>query len=312
VLPLDDHEGTRQGLVVVLDDITYERQVKGALTRYLPEDVVERMLADPTRQVLGGVCGRATVLFSDIRDFTRMTEGLGAGEMMDFLNGYFAVMVEEVLQQQGVLDKFIGDGLMAVFGVPYARPDDAARAVRAALRMKAALHAFNAARAARGQERVRAGIGINTGEVVSGNIGSLKRMDFTVLGDTVNSASRLEGLNKQYDTEILIAEGTLAEAGGAAAFAVRPVDRVVMKGKRRPVEVFEVLGGPDYAPTEAQQSFVRGVEAYRRRDFASALEHFRQGAGEDPPCRVFVDRCEHLIRYPPAPDWDGVWRATVK
>ena len=311
VLPLTDHEGERQGLVLVLDDITYEKQVKSALTRYIPEDVVEKMLSDPQRQGLGGVCGRATVLFSDIRGFSQISEGMTANQTMDFLNGYFAVMVDEVLQQQGVLDKFLGDGMMAVFGVPYPRPGDATRAARAAVRMKASLARFNAARAAAGQPPVRMGVGVNTGEVISGNIGTQKRMDFTVLGDTVNIASRLESLNKQYDTEVLITDSTLEECD-PDAFVLRPVDRVIVKGRSRPVDVYEVLGERGYTLTPAQAHSVCGVEAYRRRAFAEALDCFRRGADADGLCRAFLARCEHLIQHPPAADWDGVWRAVAK
>ena len=231
VLPLSGPDQTRQGLVVVLEDITREKRIKSLLVKKMAKDVVERLLSDPQMQQLGGRRGKATILFSDIREFTNISEAMTAEQVVDLLNAYFTVMVEEVQTYGGILDKFIGDAIMALYGIPFPEPDDAARAVRTALRMKEVLQPFNAGRAARGLEPIHIGIGVNTGEVVYGNIGSESRSDFTVIGDTVNLASRLEGLNKVYGSQVLITEFT--GEGKSATPSHAPVDHVARERAAR-------------------------------------------------------------------------------
>ena len=308
-LPLTDLEGAERGQVLVIEDITTERRVKNTLTRYMSRDIVEKILKDGDQQ-LGGVSNKATVLFSDIREFTTISEGLAAEKVMDFLNQYFTLMVDEVMRHEGVLDKYMGDALMAVFGVPYPGTDDAVRGVRAALAMVRVLGEFNARRAAQGLPTVQMGIGINTDSVVSGRMGSAKRMEYTVIGDGVNIASRLEGLTKQYGAQILVTESTVRELGDH--FYVREVDHVRMKGKVRPVGIYEVLGDAAYKPTAEQKLFEQGYEAYCQRQFQLAREAFRAGAKRDPACGIFLARCDAFLEAPPPADWDGVWRATSK
>ena len=297
VLPLENADNMFEGLVVVVEDVTQEKRVKSTLTRYMAQEIVERMLADPDQQVLGGVRSAATVLFSDIRQFTSISEELTAEQTMDMLNEYFTLMVEKIFLQRGLLDKFIGDALMAVFGVPYAHDDDGIRAVRTALNMTTALERFNVSWTARGHQPIKIGIGANSDEVISGNMGSQKRMDYTVIGDGVNMASRLEGLNKLYGTTILISDATRARVGDT--FKLRRLDQVIVKGKSKPAPIYEVLGEADFVESTAHTGYAEALAAYSAGEFSDALQTFARFAEVDPPSATMATRCRQLIANPP-------------
>jgi adenylate cyclase len=210
-LPLATEKGKHLGVVVIADDITQEQRLMSTLFRYVTRQVAEEIMKDRDRIKLGGNRSNVTVLFSDIRNFTTMSEQLEAEEVVTMLNSYFTRMLDPIFRYEGTLDKFIGDAIMAVFGAPIPLANDAEHAVRAALEMRRALRWYNEDRAGQGLPPIDNGIGITKGEAVSGNIGSEQRMDYTVIGDTVNIASRLEGLTKSYNHKILVNEGVYKE-----------------------------------------------------------------------------------------------------
>ncbi len=212
--------------------------IKDTFGKYVSKQVAEAILNG--RLELGGERKRATVLISDIRNFTAISEKLPPEEVVDFLNEYFSEMVSVVTKYEGTLDKFIGDALLAVFGAPIAHADDAKRAVFAALEMQEKLKEFNKKRVKKGQNEIRIGVAVHTGNLVAGNIGSEVRMEYTVIGDTVNLTSRLEPLNKQFGTQILISESTYSEVKDD--IEVREIPAVELRGKEEKVKVYDVLG----------------------------------------------------------------------
>ncbi len=211
VLPLATEKGRGLGVVLISDDITQEQRLMSTLCRYVTRQVAEEILKDRDRLKLGGTRSSVSVLFSDIRNFTTISENSTAEEVVHMLNEYFTRMLDPIFRYEGTLDKFIGDAIMAVFGAPIPQPNDAESAVRAALEMRRALKWYNVDREGRGEPPIDIGIGITKGEAVSGNIGSEQRMEYTVIGDTVNTASRLEGLTKNYPYKILVNEQVFNE-----------------------------------------------------------------------------------------------------
>jgi adenylate cyclase len=266
---------------------------------------------------LGGKSATVTVLFSDVRNFTGITEELGALGTVRLLNEYFTIMVECIQKQGGMLDKFIGDAIMAVFGLPVPHGDDEDRAVRASISMIEDLRGWNAERVSSGKKPIEIGVGLNTDNVVSGNIGSPRRMDYTIIGDGVNLASRLESACKQYGAKILISELTYKKLRGT--YRVREVDRVVVKGKTEAVGVYEVL---DYHTDESFPHLVEvldyyknGIGWYRKQEWDKAAAALREALrlnSQDKLSRIYLERAEYMKANPPGGDWDGVWVLQAK
>ena len=215
-----------------------KRQVKRLFSRYVPRDVFDQLMSDPERAALGGKRRTMTVLFSDVRGFTAMSEKATPEEVVAQLNEYFSRMVDVLFEYRGTLDKFVGDMVMGLFGAPVDDPEHAEHAVQAALAMTRALDQLNQQWSAAGRPVLDIGIGISTGEMVAGNIGSTAIMSYTVIGDTVNLGARLESLNKDYGTRIIISDATRAALKGQ--YQLRPLGEVVVKGKSQPVAIFEV------------------------------------------------------------------------
>jgi adenylate cyclase len=215
-----------------------KRQVKRLFSRFVPRDVYNQLLADPTRAALGGKRRQMTVLFSDVRGFTALSEESTPEEVVGQLNEYFSRMVQVLFDHHGTLDKFVGDMVMGLFGAPLDDPDHAEHAVQAAIAMSRALDDLNRAWATAGKPQLDIGVGISTGDMVAGNIGSNTIMSYTVIGDTVNLGARLEALNKDYGSRIIISEATRAALKGR--YDIRPLGDVTVKGKSKPVTIFEI------------------------------------------------------------------------
>ena len=311
VQPLLNVDQQRIGSMIVLEDISSEKRLKSTMSRYMDPGIADRLLASGT-DLLGGQDIEATVLFSDIRGFTTLTEQLGPQGTVTLLNEYFTLMVDCLQKEGGMLDKFIGDAVMAAFGIPVPHEDDPDRALRTSIAMLTTLAAWNRQRAGEGKLPVNIGIGLNTDRVVSGNIGSQKRMDFTIIGDGVNLAARLESACKQYGAKLLISEFTFRKLRGT--YRTREIDLAVVKGKTKPVAVIEVL---DFHTEETFPHIVEvlglfkdGLSTYRARRWEDATRLFREALELNPadkPSLIHVERAQYLSENPPAEDWDGAW-----
>ncbi len=318
VLPLIDTEGKKLGAMIMVEDISSEKRMKSTMSRYMDPALAEQMMeGGDSDDFLGGKSTEATILFSDIRSFTTLTESLGAQGTVKMLNEYFTIMVDIITREGGMLDKFIGDAIMAAFGIPVTHDDDPDRAVRATIAMITELWDYNKVREGRGELPIDHGIGLNTGMIVSGNIGSPKRMDYTMIGDGVNLAARLESACKQYSARILISEFTRAKLKGT--YRMRDIDLVVVKGKTEPVGVVEVL---DYHTDETYPNlmdnvnyFNEAVKQYRGANWDKAINNFEEAMKANPSdklAQTYIDRCELMKAEPPDGEWDGVWVMTSK
>ena len=310
-VPLQDMRDERIGSMLIMEDITREKRVRNTMSRYMSKAVMDELL-EGGEAALGGTNREVSVLFSDIRGFTAMSERLGARETVAMLNDYFTDMVDVVFAHNGILDKYIGDMIMAVFGSVRSTREDAANAVNVGSRMMTALRELNIRREKAGHEPIRIGIGISTGDVVAGSIGSPKRLEYTVIGDRVNLAERLQNANKVYGTSVLICESTAARLRGSVR--MRDLDLIRVRGMRAPVPICEVLEyhTPQSLPRmdEVVQAFGEGVVHYRKQAWTQAAAAFSAALAAHPgdrPSRLYLDRCEIYREIPPPGEWDGVW-----
>jgi adenylate cyclase len=309
IQPLLSLKSKRLGTMVMLEDITTEKRMKSAMSRYMAPTLVDKLVAG---DILVGQNLQATVLFADIRAFTELASALGPQNTVATLNECFSIMSASVLEEGGILDKFIGDAIMAEFGIPLPHEDDPDSAVRAAIKMITNIGIYSVQRIERGERPIEIGIGLNTDEVISGNIGSSKRMDYTVIGEGVNIASRLESACKKYHAKILCSGRTYKQLKGI--YKSREIDLVVLKGSHQPISIYEIL---DYHSNESFPNmysvfefFEKGLRSYREQNFDEALAHFRKALELNPSDRInqiYIDRCKHFKDNPPEKDWDGSW-----
>ncbi|MBN3896459.1 MAG: GAF domain-containing protein [Nostoc sp. NOS(2021)] len=318
VNPLTNPEGAVRGGLVVLEDISQEKRMKTTMSRYLTPHVAEQVMALGEDALMVGERKEVTILFSDIRGYTTLTENLGAAEVVLLLNQYFETMVEAVFNYEGTLDKFIGDALMAVFGAPLPLTENHAwRAVQSALDMRCRLEEFNQRRIIQAQPQIRIGIGISSGDVVSGNIGSRKRMDYTVIGDSVNLSSRLEAVTKDYGCDILLSEFTYQLCSDR--IWVRQLDKIRVKGKYQAVNIYELIGDRNTPLDANTQEFLfhyhTGRSAYLSRNFSEAIACFEAAKciqPQDQAVDMHLERARNYQLTPPLESWDGVWTMLTK
>jgi adenylate cyclase len=285
-----------------------KRFVQEALGRYTSTALVRELMEHPEYLSLEwGESREMSVYFSDIAGFTTISEGLKPEDLVALLNDYLTTMTDLVLDHGGVVDKYIGDAIMAFWGAPLPATDHALRATKCAIAMRKKCDELRAGWHQKFGHEVFARAGVNSGHAVVGNMGSKHKYNYTVMGDMVNLASRLEGANKAYGTFLMVSEATVAKLGGA--MDVRELDRIAVKGKDLPVTVFEVLdevGVTDPAWIARARTFEAGLAKYRAMDFTGAREIFQANAGDE-PSEIFAERCKHFLAEPPPSGWNGVW-----
>jgi class 3 adenylate cyclase len=292
-----------------------KEMIRDTFKRYVSSSVVDELLKKGGDAIaLGGESKQLTIQFSDIVGFTSLSEALAPAQVVEFLNEYLSEMTGMIEAEQGIVDKYIGDAVMAFWGAPLPLEDHALRACRAALKQMAGVRALRRRWANRGDlSRFAIRLGLHTGEVIVGNIGSATRMDYTIIGDAVNTASRLEGLNKLYNTEILISESTRRFVAGRVL--TRELDLIRPVGKQEPVRIYELIAEAGaLAAAEAGQLAARnrvfgeGLALYREGRFEQALKPFAEvEALGDGPAQTFTKRCQGYLIQPPPTDWNGVY-----
>ena len=292
-----------------------KKKVRSAFSQYMHPALIAKMLNDPNGIQLGGEEKELTALFSDIRGFTTLSETLTPAQLVEHLNEYLTEMTEVIFKNWGTLDKYIGDAIMAFWGAPYPQDDHALRACRTGLAMITALQKLQEGWQSRGVPHIDIGVGINSGPMLVGNMGSRQRKNFTIMGDSVNLASRLEGINRQFGTHIIISEGTFLLVKDQVV--ARELDLIRVKGKTQPVKVYELLAlaKDAEAHNDLVTRFDKGLAAYRNGDWLPAIETFQQllvDYPQDGPSQVFIERCLNLLARPPEGAWDGVFVMKTK
>jgi adenylate cyclase len=282
-----------------------EQKIRNIFQKYVPVDVIDRFMSRP-ESMLVGESRILAVMFSDIRDFTRISEPLSPEQIVESLNTYFSAMVDIIQSRKGIVDKYIGDAIMAFFGAPVKHDDDPLQAVQSGFDMLEALEAFNSRQAKGGRPQFRIGIGINYGVVTIGNIGSEKKMDYTVIGDMVNLASRLEQLTKIYDVPFLISDSVYSRI--KKKVPCRLIDKVKVRGKEQGTRIFYPKKRIGKAETKGWKLHHMGMNLYYKREFDKAIKYFvyaREFLHNDLILQIYLNRCKSYVKTPPPADWKG-------
>jgi adenylate cyclase len=284
-----------------------KRLLRQSFAYYLAPSVIEKMMASNKPPTLVGEMRNVTLYFSDIANFSSFSENMTPGDLVAAMNQYFSAMTDIIEDSGGFVDKYIGDAIVAVFGAPLDDPDHAANAVRAALACAARLGELDQTAPTFHGHALRQRIGLNSGEALVGNIGSRRRFNYTVMGDMVNVASRLEGANKFFGTTVIASESTMALTG--AAFAWRELDTIRVKGRVGATRIYEPLAAAGEATPQQlsySEAYAEGLARWRARDFAGAVEHFGRSASDDQSSALFLERATELARDPPDPTWEPI------
>jgi len=305
-----------RGVLVVMDDISDEKRLKNTMYRYMTQELAEKLLQSGNAK-LGGDRKEVSILFSDIRGYTNLVEKMEPEDVVSMLNEYFAPMGDAIFRHQGMVDKYMGDAIMAVFGSPIPLEDHGWKSVQTALEMRFALIEFNAHRLAVNARPIRIGMGIHSGEAISGNVGHSRRMEFTVIGDDVNLASRLEGTTKMYGCDIVLSESTYQHCHDRVW--VRELDIVRVKGKKQPVKIYELVGLRSDIIADSKLNSIElyevGRQYYLNRDFKHAIAKFEEVLAihpEDLASKLQLSRCQHSLEKTLSDDWDGIETLTEK
>jgi adenylate cyclase len=287
------------------------RAIRETFGRYVAPEVVAELIDRHHDMAFSGEARQVTILFSDLEGFTSLSERTPPAEVLRLLNEYLEGMISALFEQRGTIGDFVGDAIMAYFGAPIATGDHAARACRGALAMQDRLRELNTAWEKRRMPPLRMRIGIHSGETIAGSVGSARRAKYTLIGDAVNLASRLEGVNKFFGTSALLSTAARELAGGA--FLTRELGRVIVQGRHEPVSVYELLGerngdrSTEPRATEKTGIYQEGLRSFRAADFSRALDAFRAGAAQygDGAARFMAEQCLHLRDRNLPKDWDG-------
>ncbi len=289
-----------------------EHKIRTIFQKYVPQELIDRFFANP-ESMLVGENRELAVLFSDIRSFTSISESMQPDVLVASLNRYFSVMVELIMERGGIIDKYIGDAIMAFFGAPVSGENDAMAALEAGMMMVESVELFNREQLRLGLPEFKIGVGINYGLVTVGNIGTERKMDYTVIGDMVNVASRLEGLTKPYHQPLIFSEFLREPVGDAVV--TRLVDTVAVKGRKGGLRIYTAKRALTEVERDAWVMHNQAMDRYFSRDFADAARGFEQAAQSlpgDELCTMMIDRCRRYQEVPPPDEWDGVEVMTTK
>jgi adenylate cyclase len=300
-----------------LSERRQKTMIRGAFAHYVPGTVVSELLKNPDMLKLGGEERVMTVIFSDVAGFTTISERLTPTQLVELLNEYLTAMTDIVFSHGGIIDKYEGDAIMAEFGAPLPDEMHALKACHAALDMQKTLAVMRKKLKAEGRPELHARVGINSGPMVIGNMGSREIFDYTVMGDNVNLSSRLEGVNKVYGTYIMCSEATRLMVGDE--IVTRELDIIRVKGKTEGVKIHEVLArageGLGDVRSRVVETYLLGLDAYKNRKWAEGIERFRETLAIDPsdgPSALYLQRCEEFLEHPPGDDWDGIFTMRTK